>query len=292
MKLEAFRKDLVEKLNLTFGSDSIYEVDRLLAEYFNWKPLEILRHRDFTISEGEQKKLEGFAERRLKGEPLEYIFGHSYFMELNLSVGPGVLIPRQDSEAMVFAGIEHLRNLEKNNSLKAEGFFMADLGAGSGALGLSILSKYSFVHCEFYEKSTEALPYLETNINFLGMQSRSKVCKQNLQVEDLPLKKFDLILANPPYIDRGDMDLDRTVKNFEPAEALFAEDEGYEKIFNWTEKALAALKNQGCYLCEIGWKQSERVETWSRQVLGPEMELSFGKDLSGHVRYFSLRQKG
>jgi release factor glutamine methyltransferase len=102
---------------------------------------------------------------------------------------------------------------------------------------------------------------------------------------------YDLILANPPYIDEEDEDLDRGVRLFEPRSALFAAGQGLEKIFNWSQKSADLLSSKGVYLCEIGWKQGNLVRRWFEEHLSQNFAFSLHRDLSGNDRYFSLTRK-
>lgn len=271
-----------------FSAEAKFEAQALLSHYLDIPLLDLSTQSELSFSAEQMAELESFALRRTAGEPLQYILGRCEFLGLPLRVGPGVLIPRFDSEAMVLKGIDHL------TSLSSPVLRILDLGAGSGALGLAIARRFKNAYLLSVEISKEAQGFLRQNIESLGLTERVKAVSLDLdsrhQLHEWKrsVGKFDLIIANPPYIDRADSDLDSDVKSFEPSLALYADNQGLEKIFSWSKSLVDLLSSEGIYLCEIGWKQGQAISEWYLSGHLKGYEFSLHKDLSGKDRFFQL----
>ncbi len=199
-----------------------------------------------TLSPDAEKKAEAFFQRRLTHEPFQYIFGWTEFRELRLSVGPGCLIPRPETEYLLdFV----LPAIPKNGSV-------CELGAGSGAISLSIAFERPDVKVIATELSPDAYQWADKNRHDLALCSRV-----DLRAGDLftPCndEMFDVIVANLPYIDEA-AELPLNVKLYEPGQALFAPDHGFALIEKALEQAPRYLKPGGKLFFEIGEDQGER----------------------------------
>ena len=129
-------------------------------------------------------------DRRINHEPLQYIIGVAPFRYLEIEVGPGVLVPRPESELLVDAVLAHIKNLPAPVSV-------IDLGAGSGALALAIATEAPEARVIAVEKSPEAIYWLKRNVSVIAHNVR--VVEGDV-VEVLPGVKCDVVIANPPYI--------------------------------------------------------------------------------------------
>jgi release factor glutamine methyltransferase len=219
---------------------------------------------------------ENIVERRKSSEPLAYILGNWEFRDLNLAVGPGVLIPRPETEQLVSLALNLIDKSQKSI------FRIADLGAGSGAITYSIAAEAkSRVELFAVEKSGSAFGYLQKNF---PANTKNKIHLIQKDWVELDLSKLDLIVSNPPYVSPSEYKLlDLGVKNFEPKCALVPDHEvnpysAYESIF---EVARRSLSTGGAVLCEFGPAQTY----WSELLF-----VGFGgwrtfKDLSGKERY-------
>ena len=194
----------------------------------------------------------GFAalvERRMDHEPIAYIVGHRDFWTIRLQVGPGVLIPRPDSETLIEAALDHFP--DRSAPLR-----ILDLGTGPGTLLLAALSEFPQAQGLGVDVSDVALDYARTNAAALGLGDRVHL-RSGDWATGLP-GQFDLILCNPPYVE-SDAVLDRQVAEFEPAGALFAGAEGlddYRRILPMLPPLLAA---GGLAAIEIGASQRDAV---------------------------------
>ncbi|MGB3167554.1 MAG: peptide chain release factor N(5)-glutamine methyltransferase [Alteraurantiacibacter sp.] len=222
---------------------------------------------------------EALVERRAKHEPVAYMTGHQEFFGLPFKVAPGVLIPRADSESVVEAALEAVPDAVK----------ILDLGTGPGTLLLALLSQLPEARGTGMDASDTALHLACTNAGLLGCANRATFTHINWTQPGWAdaLGQFDLVIANPPYVE-SDADLAPDVRDYEPAEALFAGEDGladYRIIIPALPKLLTA---DGVAVLEIGWKQADAVtEIAEDQGFAAETR----QDLGERDRAIILRQR-
>ena len=187
--------------------------------------------------------------RRSEGEPLAYITGRRAFWDIELHVGPGVLVPRPDSEALIASAIEHF---ERGAGPKR----ILDLGTGPGTLLLAALDIWPDATGLGIDVSRHALSYASANARRLGFEGRTKLMQGDWATG--LLEKFDLILCNPPYI-ADDAELGAGVREFEPDEALFAGREGLDAYRALAPQLPSLLNRGGLAAIEIGADQADSV---------------------------------
>ena len=198
--------------------------------------------------------LENYLERMEKGEPLAYILGEWEFYGLKLHVTPDVLIPRDDTVAVAEIAIRQALFLDQNPRI-------LDLCTGSGCIGLAIASRVKDAKVTLADLSREALVVAKKNVALHHMGGRVSCVQADAMAEPPAfLGQFDMIVSNPPYIDRKDMaQLETSVKDFEPHMALFGGEDGLDFYRSITEKYRHILKPGG-YLCyEFGEEQGDDV---------------------------------
>jgi release factor glutamine methyltransferase len=188
-------------------------------------------------------------DRRTKGEPVAYITGRRAFWDIDLHVGPGVLVPRPDSEVLIASAIEHFEGKEGPKRI-------LDLGTGPGTLLLAALDIWPQATGLGIEISRRALSYASANARRLGFEARAKFKIGNwaLGIDE----SFDLILCNPPYIAE-DAALGPGVREYEPDEALFAGEKGLDAYRELAPQLPRLLEKGGLAAVEIGHDQSEAV---------------------------------
>jgi release factor glutamine methyltransferase len=190
-------------------------------------------------------------ERRLAGEPVAYITGHRGFWNIELEVGPGVLIPRPDSETLIAAAVEHFADTPGPKRI-------LDLGTGPGTLLLAALDEWPRATGLGVDFSPNALEYARRNAERLGLAERTE-----LRLGDWAQgidEAFDLVLANPPYVAR-DAVLGRGVAEHEPHEALFAGDDGLDAYRTLAPQLARLIAPGGLAAIEIGFDQSDSAAT-------------------------------
>ena len=188
-------------------------------------------------------------ERRKAGEPVAYITGRRAFWNIELHVGPGVLVPRPDSEVLIASAIEHF---EGSGGPKR----ILDLGTGPGTLLLAALDVWPEASGVGSDTSRQALSYASANARRLGFEPRA-----DLRLGDWAegiRERFDLILCNPPYVVEG-AELGRGVREFEPDEALFAGAEGLDAYRALAAQLPRLLNPGGLAAVEIGFDQAGAV---------------------------------
>jgi len=212
-------------------------------------------------------------ERRCNHEPLQYITGRAYFRNLIIEVGPGVLVPRPESELLVEAVLQHISNLPGPVSV-------IDLGAGTGALGLAIATESEKARVALVENSPEALPWLHKNVAAIAEDTR--IVEADV-VEALVGVKCDVVIANPPYIPDG-QELPRDVVAFEPHAALFGGVAGIAAPARFIEAAARLLKSNGLLVIEHAETQGDAIA----QLLASKFEdIVLHQDLTGRPRWTS-----
>ena len=223
---------------------------------------QILAFDDTEIDEKVRLKLTALLDRRLKGEPIAYIFGEKEFWSLPLNVSKGTLIPRPDTEILVEKALQiALDKLQEN----PPHFRILDLGTGTGAIALALSSELSSI-CQKQQISLEIIGVdLMPDVVALAQSNaeRNKLNVQFLQsrwFENIT-GQFDLILSNPPYIDPQDEHLRQGDVRFEPLSALVANDAGYADLRHIIELAPSYLNSNGALLLEHGWQQGEKVRS-------------------------------
>jgi release factor glutamine methyltransferase len=219
-------------------------------------------------------------ERRLKHEPVAYILGEVEFYGRRFRVTPDVLIPRGDSETVVSAALEACPAPRK----------VLDCGTGSGCLLLTILAECPRAYGVGIDCSPAALAVARDNANALDLAARTDLRDADWTQSGWAdgIGAFDLILANPPYVE-DDAELDPSVRDHEPAGALFAGPDGLDAYRVLVPKLPALLSPQGVAAVEIGWRQAEAVSDIAAEA-GFSAELR--RDLADRPRAVILSRKG
>lgn len=233
---------------------------------------------DFGVIEDTFAKL---ISRRAAHEPLQYLTGIAYFRHLEIEVGPGVLVPRPESELLVDAVLTHIANLEKKFAREIS---VIDLGAGSGALSLAIATEAPSSRVIAVEKSPVAVEWLKKNVAKISENVR--VVEGDVS-EVLPGVKCDAVIANPPYIPNSQK-LPRDVAEHEPHIALFGGETGLEAPQQFIKAAARLLKSGGVLAIEHTEEQGAAIDA----LLSSEfIEIVLHQDLTGRPRWTSAVRK-
>lgn len=198
------------------------------------------------------KLFETVIERRIAREPLAYILGHKEFWSLDLAVGPGVLVPRPDSESLIETMLSYFPTKNANLSI-------LDLGTGSGCLLIAALSEYASAKGVGVDASKDALAWAGSNIDAHRLNDRAALLHSGWLEEATP--GFDVILCNPPYIPSDAIDaLAPEVRLFEPRQALDGGPDGLDAYRVLASRLSKLLKPEGRAFLEIGAGQAEEVQ--------------------------------
>ena len=216
-------------------------------------------------------------DRRINHEPLQYLTGLAPFRYLELQVGPGVLVPRPESELLVDAVLTHIKNLPAPVSV-------IDLGAGSGALALAIATEAPDTRVIAVENSPEAIFWLKRNVSLFAQSVR--VVEGDV-ADVLPGIKCDVVIANPPYIPDSQL-LPRDVANFEPHSALFGGPTGMELPRVFIAAAARLLKPGGVLVIEHTETQANSI---AHELALDFESITLHEDLVGRPRWTSAVRK-
>ena len=209
--------------------------------------------------------------RRTEGEPVAYITGRRAFWNIELHVGPGVLVPRPDSEVLIASALEHFEGSPGPRRI-------LDLGTGPGTLLLAALDIWLDATGLGIDLSRQALSYASANARRLGFEARAKLLQGNWATG--LVEKFDLILCNPPYIAEG-AELGPGVQEFEPDEALFAGREGLDAYRELAPQLPRLLNPGGLAAVEIGYDQADAV---TALLARDGLQARLANDLVGRPR--------
>lgn len=233
----------------------------------------LLRHMSDAVPGG----FAALLARRLGHEPVAYILGHQEFRGLEFLVNSDVLIPRGDSEVLVDAAL----------AARPAAGRVLDCGTGSGALLLAVLAALPEAEGVGIDRSLGALAVAAANAARLGLASRARLRKADWDQPDWAddLGRFDLILANPPYVETV-AKLSPSVRAHEPAGALFAGAEGLDAYRILLPQLPALLAPGGVALVEIGATQAAAVAAIAAAA---GFSSVVHRDLSGHNRALELK---
>lgn len=268
--VRAALREAAERLAATSDTARL-DAELLMAHALGVSRTELLlRHMNAEPPAG----LTSILDRRANHEPIAYILGTQPFYGLDLAVSPAVLIPRGDSETL----IEVARTARAGRPLSR----ILDLGTGSGALLLAALSVWPEAEGIGLERSAAARAVATRNAATHGLAARAQIIAGDWTQTgwQSDLGRFDLILANPPYVETV-ADLAPSVRAHEPAEALFAGPDGLDDYRRLIPEVPHLLAPDGMALFEIGLTQGEAVAALAREAgLGARVH----HDLAGRPR--------
>ena len=225
------------------------DAELLLEAATGLRRVQVRAHPERQLNPEQTAALEALLTRRCQGEPVAYILGHWGFWSLDLTITPAVLIPRPETELLVELALTRIPNDAT--------WRIADLGTGSGALALAIASERPHCRVLAVDASAEALAVAEANGRTLGLTNVE--FRHSEWFQDLTGERFELVVANPPYVATDDPHLRQGDVAFEPRSALVAGSDGLDDIRHLTAAAPAHLAAKGWLLLEHGWDQGRAV---------------------------------
>jgi len=235
--------------------------------------------------------LDAMLARLVVGEPLQYVLGHWSFRTLDLLVDRRVLIPRPETEWVAGAAIERARILL--GEFPDRPLPMVDLGTGSGAIGLSLAAELRRGQVQVWltDASADALDVARANAAGLGMAGAATRFAEGSWFEALPRElegHLALVVSNPPYIAHDDPRVEQSVREWEPASALFADADGLADVHDIATGATTWLRPGGVLVLEIGAGQGAAVDEVLRAA--GLVDVQIRPDLAGHDRLAQARR--
>lgn len=225
------------------------EAEIIFSEKLNIPRMELYLKAERPVSGSEQLRISDSIQRRgTLHEPLQYILGQAYFRELVLNVGPGVLVPRPETELLAGYVVEHA----PPDSL------VCDIGTGSGAIALSVAYERPDCQVTGVEVCEEAIRYARKNLKKHQLPN-AKIIKSDL-FSRLRGKRFDVITANLPYVTEEEFAmLNPEVRDFEPAKALLGGKDGLDIVRRLIAQAPDHLSGNGFMIMELGIGHGRQV---------------------------------
>ncbi|MGH7610529.1 MAG: peptide chain release factor N(5)-glutamine methyltransferase, partial [Candidatus Dormibacteria bacterium] len=230
------------------------------------------------LSEAELERTRAMLRRRSRGEPVAYVLGRREFFGLSFAVRPGVLIPRPESEMLVDLAIA--------DSTPAR---VADLGCGSGCLGIAVAARVLSARVDLVDVSPAAVEVAVENVATLGLDGRVEAFCGSWAQPLLHRGPYDVVLANPPYVTRRELgELAATVRDHEPALALDGGEDGLAAYRDLLPQLPALLAPKARVLLEGDPRRMDALELLCLATL-PGVEARRHLDLSERERVLELR---
>ncbi len=252
------------------------ETEWIFAETLRLTRMDLYTRFDMPLEEPEVQRLRALVQRRGRREPLAYVLGNQAFGALSLTVGPGVLVPRPETEELVEFALARFPNDAQVRVL--------DVGTGSGAIALGIKHARPHWQVTATDVSTEALSFASANGTRLGLEVRW--CQGHLAQQQIG--PFDLVLANLPYIaetERAQCDPELA---FEPERALFSGADGLDLMRELVADLPRLCSPIAQVVLEHGWMQGDAIRALAESH---GLHAATIQDLSGKDRFAHLQRR-
>jgi len=266
----------IKKASLLLKNNNIdsHELDAqiLLSDILGVNREFLITNDKLNISKKNVQRYKQAIKRRINNEPVAYIIGKKEFWSENFLVNYGTLIPRPETELMIYKILNFFKNKKVN---------ILDIGTGSGCVLLSILKELKFSRGIGIDISSKAIKTAKKNSKILNLLNRSKF--KIFGISEFNQGKYDLIVSNPPYIPKREIKkLSKDIINYEPILALDGGKDGLDLIKKVIYKSKYLLKKNGLFALEIGNNQYKKV-TYLLNVHGFR-EISKVYDFNHNVR--------
>ncbi len=223
------------------------------------------------------KNIESDYKKLKNGYPVQYLIGYSSFYGYKFLINKHTLIPRYETEYLVELTIKYINKYFKNKNI-----LIADLGTGSGCIGITLNKEVPDSCVDAYDISFFALKMAKKN-NKLN-NANVKFYRKNILK---PLnKKYDVIVSNPPYVSSREI-VDKSVNKYEPHKALYAKNNGLEFYERIIKNSVNYTKEKSILAFEIGYEQGDAVHSIAKKYY-PSSKISIEKDLFGKDRYLFI----
>jgi len=253
----------------------------LLAHVLGRDRTFIIAHGEDALTDEQMGSFREFVGRRAQGEPLQHLTGRQEFFKLEFEVTLEVLIPRPETEIIVETARELLRDEARP--------FIADIGAGSGCIAISLLNELPEARAVATDISPAALRVARRNAERHGVIDRLTLLESDCFSALEPAGQFSLIASNPPYVSNNELDTMQREVRYEPRVALFAGPDGLAVIRRLLRDAPLFLQREGYLVFEIGFGQSDVVKNLIDRNVWKLPEIR--EDLQGIPRTVVLQNR-
>lgn len=237
------------------------DAEILLSHAIHKRRIDLYLQFDHPLNETELSAFKELVRRRVQHEPIQYITGHQEFWSLDFSVGPGVLVPRPETECLVEQSLKTLANDTK------EKIRILDIGCGSGTVAIVLAKERPGAEIVAVDISQAALACALENAKKHGVGERIEFRRSDVYEGLRQGETFDLIVSNPPYIrtDEWEM-LDREIREYEPKEALVGGEEGIDFHMKIIKGASLFFQKRGALLLEIAPQQVKPLSDYREKT--------------------------
>ena len=274
MKLKQWSDEAIRRIEAATEDDGYSNVRDIVECVTGW---DYRKQRFFADREIDSvlPALEELMQRRMNGEPLQYLTGSTGFMHIELKCDKRALIPRQDTETLCEAALMRLKRNTK----------IWDMCCGTGAIGLALASERGDCSVLLSDISSDALS--------LAMENAARLQLNNVRFAKGDLfaaceDRFDMIVCNPPYLTQKDMEELQKEVTYEPKLALYGGKDGLDFYRRIASEAAEHLIDRGFLLLEVGAGQAEDVAL----LLEKEFDAELIRDINGIERVVCARKKG
>ena len=278
MKLSEALSFATEKLSLASVPSPQADATWLLCHVLDTDRSDLLTRITFDqeLTPEQLDAFEAALARREKREPLQHITGTAAFRSLELSVGPGVFVPRPETEQVVQYAIDYLRQLPTPG-------VAIDLGTGSGAIAIAVAKEVPQAKVFAVELSEAAHAYAAKNIVANGVSVELRLGAMQEVVSDL-VGSLDVVISNPPYIPNAAIPIDPEVRNYDPELALYGGEDGLDVIRDISGIVAALLRPGGLLVLEHADGQSDDI----RELLLTDGWLNVSAFQDATMRYRTI----
>ncbi len=270
------------------------DAELLISHLLGLERIQLYLNFDRPLSSYELDRLRPLVRRRGDREPLAWVLGTKEFYGRDFTVGPGVLVPRPDTETLIEAALEWLPAADSPaggapgvTPMAAEPTFLADIGSGTGCIGLTLALERPGIRVFAVDRADEALAATRANIVRHGLDKRVAVLRGDLLAAIPPHRLLDWVVSNPPYIPSAELaSLAPEVRDHEPRGALDGGADGLD-VYRQLVPAAVARARAGVLL-EVGAGQASAVAGMLQAAGLPEVRI--WKDLGGIERVVGGRR--
>jgi release factor glutamine methyltransferase len=251
------------------------DAEYLVAQVLGCGRLDLFLNYDRPLSVSQEDTLRTLARRRGKREPLQYILGSVNFYGQELNVDPRVLIPRPETEELIYQLQEHWAEKPPEKVI--------DLGTGSGAIAITLAASYPQLQLTATDRRADILLLALENAKRNRVEARIRfVCSDWFEKI---VDRYDVIIANPPYLSEEEWEQAAPeINKFEPREALVAQEAGLADLKLLLIQGISHLRNEGLILLETGSGQQDYLHGWAQHCGYTRSKTT--EDLSKRRRYF------
>lgn len=251
-------------------------VERIIFEELKgWQPVDVAMRHDYELGDFMTGKIRDILSRLESGEPIQYILGVARFYGNNYVVNRSTLIPRPETEELV--------DMIVNEAGNKTDLRVLDIGTGSGCIAIALSRNLKFAEVDAVDISSEALKVAEQNAR--NLKAKVNFMQKDILKPVIGLKKYDIIVSNPPYIDSSESeDMEKRVLDYEPHSALFVPDSNpllfYKAIADF---AVKGLNDSGKLYFEINPRHGRQTEMMLEQSGFEDVRLH--QDIHGKDRF-------